>query len=281
MNKPSAIERELNVIIVLNNKKDSIQNQVEQIRQDEEMETREPTNTNTYTLEGQIVTGRDVKDIKYKLEKEKDKFLIKDRINETDTDIFETILNYNKETLFCKLSRGYIYDTIYDSDFVIFINNGINDSDYKPMCIAFIEIYENNNNNDKNFLYISTFCSDTNFGQCGTFLMNTIKYVATLLNCDEIRLESVNDKNTKKFYKENGFKRISFDPVEYNHYYNIIPKDADFKPLDVIKGNVSIPWYMNPVIMKTPVKGGKYTKRKRTKRSRSKRSRIKRKIKYI
>ena len=78
------------------------------------------------------------------------------------------------------------------------------------MCIAFIEIYENNNNNnnnnnDKNFLYISTFCSDKNFGQCGTFLMNTIKYVATLLNCHKIRYESVNDKNTKKFYKENGF----------------------------------------------------------------------------
>jgi len=268
MSKPSAIQREFNVIIVLNNEKeDTIQKKPEQVQQIREIEMVNLKHEPTYTLEGQIVTGGGVEDIKSKLKKGEHNFFIKDRINETDNDIFETIFEYIKKTLFCRVSLGYLYGAIDESDFVIFISNGISDSVYEPMCIAFIQIYKKKN--DKNFLYISTFCANEKFGQCGTFLMDTIKYIATLLNCDEIRLESLDYKNTRDFYNRNKFERISFYPVEYNHFYKIEPNDAIFKPPPVIEGNASISGDSNPDTMKT--EGGKYTKKSRTKKSRTKR----------
>jgi len=271
MSKPSAIERELNIIIVLNNLKDS--ENLTQIKK-KEIEMVDLSGEPTYTLEGQIVPkGGGVEDIKNDLEKVDHQFSIKYRKNETDSDIFEEILNYNDETNFCNLGLRYLNKSILESDFIIFINNGMNDLVYRPMCIAFIKIYKNNYNNN-NFLYISTFCSDKRFGQCGTFLMDTIKYVATILNCNEIRLESISKQNTIEFYKKNGFNDIYNTPVEYNHYYLITPEDAVFKPLSAIQGKASLPWYHSMIredenegFEEDQFLGGKYKKKRRTKRS--------------
>jgi len=242
MSKPSAIKRELDIVIVLN---DEIENELRQ------------------TLET-------------KCDK---RILIKDRINQTD-DIYKKILDYMLENQFCEfedtyMRNSYKQESIYYSDFIIFINDGFVIDTYNPMCIAFIKIYEQPDNNNK-FLYILLFCSNRKMGQCGSFLMNIIKYVATLLNCNEIRLDSVAEKYVYNFYKKNGFINKNADPnVVYNHYYPIQSNDAVFKPAETIQGEVSIPWYVQ--LLETPYKGG--PPKEKTKRSTFKKSRGKRKTK--
>ena len=185
-------------------------------------------------------------------------------MNEIDTDIFEKIANYFDTTNFCKLEYRYIHESLDESDFVIFINNGMSNSVYEPLCIAFIKIYKDD---DNNFLYISTICSDRNFGQCGKFLMDTIKYVATLLNCNEIRLDSVDSRKTKHFYKENGFVNINNSPVEYNHFYYTTQEDAVYKPPSAIPGKASVAWYESIKVRDEQFKGGKYKRKQRTKKN--------------
>jgi len=297
MSKPSAIQRELNIIIVLNNGDLTQGEKKKEIREENETGI-EMVNMKKEEKEEKgegkrVIGGGSITYIKNKLQKGEPTFLIKDRINKTDDDIFQTIFEYNEKTSFCELSPDHIYRSIYNSDFVIFINNGISDSVYEPMCIAFIEIYKKDS--ETNFLYISTFCSNKNFGQCGTFLMNTIKYIATLLNCNEIRIESANEENTLDFYERNRFTNISSDPVGYTHYYITRPKDSVFKPLPDIQGNASIPLYTPPDIQdeesipwyirfkkpqEKPVNGGKHKKKQRTKKSKyTKKHKMKRRTK--
>jgi hypothetical protein len=140
----------------------------------------------------------------------------------------------------------------------------MSNSVYRPLCIAFIKIYKKG---DNNFLYISTICSDKKFGQCGNFLMNTIKYVATLLNCNEIRLESVSNKKTKQFYKENGFVDINDSPVDYDHFYYTLQEDSVYKPPSAIPGKVSLAWHERIKLGGEQLEGGKYKRKQRTKKN--------------
>jgi len=252
MSKPSAIKRELDIVIVLNNDNDND-------KKDEiEEELRET-----------LVTKCDRR------------IVIKDRKNQTD-DIYKEILDYMIETQFCEFKDSYMrkrykQESIYYSDFIIFINDGFVNDTYKPMCIAFIKIYEQPHNNNK-FLYILLFCSNRKMGQCGSFLMNIIKYVATLLNCNEIRLDSVSEKPVYNFYNSNGFINKNAKPkVDYSHYYPIQPVDAVFKPAETIRGEVSIirPWYMS--LLEDEGEGESH--RGKTKRSTLKKSGGKRKRK--
>jgi hypothetical protein len=240
--KQSAIQRELDIVIVLN---------TTPIRDKEEMDNLDG---NIYTIEGQYVTGGGIEKIREGLEKDKkNAFLVKERDNIDNSDAFEQILDYMMKTKMCVLGKEfdrYIEDSIYYSDFVIFINNGFISDGYKPMCIAFINIYKQRNNK---FLFISLICSDPTMGQCGSFLMDTIKYVSTLLNCNEIRLDSVSERNTYEFYAKNGFININDKPLlVYTHYYPIIPDDAEFKRPQ-IEGQINHPsnqWFYKNGLVK-------------------------------
>jgi len=247
MNKPSAIKRELSVFIVLNNLKQDKNNRTTKTittkpkKIEIEMVNLSRTQPNTTLQRG---GSKRINEIKKDLENNHNtSFLIKNRKDTNDIDIFEKVLDYMKKTNFCNLNSNYIKTSIYKSDFIIFINNGLNDSIYEPMCIAFINVY-----NDKHhkILYISTFCSNRKLGQCGEFLMNTIKYIATLLNCKFIYLNSINDTNTLNFYEKNKFINIENGPVKYDHFYLIEPEDKKYKQPPAIQGNISLPllpWY--------------------------------------
>jgi len=274
--KQSAIKREFDIVIVLNNQvveSEKSKEKSKKIPKKKEIEMtvfnnleRESESDPTYTLEGNIVPtrGGGVEDIKRNLEKNDGNFSIKYRMNETETDIFEKIEKYLYTSKFCKLGSGYINTSLDESHFVIFINDGMRNTVCRPLCIAFIKIYKNG---DNNFLYISTICSDGKFGQCGKFLMDTIKYVATLLNCNEIRLDSVDSRNTKKFYKENGFVDINNSPEEYNHFYYTVQEDSVYKPPSAIPGKVSLAWYESIKLGDKEFEGGKYKRKQRTKKN--------------
>jgi len=178
--------------------------------------------------------------IKQKLDIENDNkhFIIKNRnTNKYGQDDFELILE-NME--FCKLTYIHIHRELYSSDFVIFINDTKHISEgnpYRPMCIGFINLYDEGKTP---YLYISTFCSNENYGKCATRLMNHIKYIGKVLNYKEIRLSSVQKQHTLEFYKKNGFINLFEDGVEYDHIYNISEEDAKYKLLQPIQGNVAI-----------------------------------------
>jgi len=285
MIKPSAIKRELDIVIVLNNDTD------DKIEEDEEEERIKKK----ARIEEKI--------LKETLHAKCDRrIIIKDRKNQTDdNDIYKQILDYMKQKHFCYMKQEHFFAPkrkyidyedgdysccIYYSDFIIFINDGLIDRDnisYKPMCIAFIKIYEDPDNKYK-FSYISLICSDRKMGQCGSFLMNIIKYVSTLLNCNEIRVDSVPEEDVYKFYNRNGFIEKNVEKVEYNHYYPIQPEDAVFKPADTIQGEASInPLLENPEEgaeeEKREAHGGKSTFKSTFKKSTFKKSGAKRKTK--
>ncbi len=279
--KQSAVQREFNIVIVLNNEEvesEKSKKKSKKIPKKKEIEMtvfnklereshRESESEPIYTLEGKIVSkGGGVEDIKRNLDKNDGNFSIKYRMNETetDTDIFTKIAKYLYTSGFCKLGSRYIYTSLDESDFVIFINDGMSNSVYTPLCIAFIKIYKKG---DNNFLYISTICADKKFGQCGKFLMNTIKYVATLLNCNEIRLESVSNKKAKQFYKENGFVDINDSPVDYDHFYYTLQEDSVYKPPSAIPGKASIAWHERIKMGGEQIEGGKYKRKQRTKKN--------------
>jgi len=139
---------------------------------------------------------------------------------------------------FCKLQERYVTDALKSCDFFIFINDpNYTTNLYNPICVAFIKIKTNKKSNTK-FLYISVFCSDKKFGLCGGRLMTNIKYVATLLHCNRIELESVNDPNTIRFYEMNGFIRENEYTFEY--FYEIREPDYIYKETLPIVGTATI-----------------------------------------
>jgi hypothetical protein len=284
--KQSAIERELNVVIVLNNLK--TESEVESESETETDDLSEPFNK-AYRVEKQLVPKSkksSITDIRANLAKDtQNAFIVKDRqINISDSDLFNILLD--RTNTFCKLPTSYLKKSINESDFVIFINNGSISSGYNPMCIAFIELFKNQ---DNNFLYIYTICSDPAFGQCGTFLMNTIKYLSTLFNCTEIRLSSVGIRNTLDFYKRNGFINHFNSPVDYSHYYHIMPDDAEYKRPNQIEGNIRIDhpsaqWFYTNGLVKYNSKNKSKRKAKSlntVRRKRSNKSKTTRKTKSV
>ena len=168
--KPSAIQRELDFVVIVNNIDNVhiIKNKVHsEIIKDKIMESN---------------------------------FVILNRIKD-DKDLYKEIdgmISTMKGT-WCELNSFYMSKQLYKSDFIIFINDGkFNENEYQPLCIAYIKLYDVNK---YKCLYISILCSDRNYGQCGSKLMNAIKYLSSLLECSEIILDSVDDDNTIEFYK--------------------------------------------------------------------------------
>ena len=121
------------------------------------------------------------------------------------------------------------------TDFIIFINDGkFNENEYKPLCIAYIKLYDVNK---CRFLHISILCSDLNYGECGSTLMNAIKYLSSLLECSEIIIESVRDDNTIKFYKSQKFIDIESPLPYYNFKYIVSNEDKKKIALPEIEGS--------------------------------------------
>jgi hypothetical protein len=110
------------------------------------------------------------------------------------------------------------------------------DVNYVKKIDVFLNTIQENSNFDENYLVIYALCSQEKYSGCGTTLMNTIKYLSTLLNCNEIKLQSVSDSNTLKFYKQNKFSKIS---QTYSHYYIVTPEDSKYDPFHYeVEGNV-------------------------------------------
>jgi hypothetical protein len=268
--KPSSIQREINFVILFNDKYEKM---VTMEKKDIDLKNSEKVFTIPGTKESEIVNNwRNFKqfmvhypepekeyvkiennlikmnEIKTKLENNKN-YIIENRFA-NKKDLFKEIKrNYD----FCELNQSYIYKHLEMSDFIIFINNlekVTPEQPYSPLCMAIINIYEDsftsyeNETIVKKYLYISVFCSDINYGECGRYLMNSIKYIAYLLGCSEIRLESVRSKNTLNFYKKNKFNNINENETfYYDNYYIVTDKDAEYKSLPSIEGVAS---YISP-----------------------------------
>ena len=182
----------------------------------------------------------------------KSSFIILNRIKD-DKDLYKEIddmISTVKGT-WCELNPFYMSRQLYKSDFIIFINDGkFNENEYKPLCIAYIKLYDVNK---FRFLYISILCSNRNYGECGSKLMNAIKYLSSLLECSEIILYSVDDYNTIKFYKSQKFVDIKSLPY-YNFKYIVSNEDKRYQH-PIIEGNTT-------VLESSHVLGGKSKRRK-------------------
>jgi len=267
--KPSAIERELNFVILLNNnytepKKGSIlKSKLKNTTMIDYISHKLNYISQKFRYIPKEKKEREhIKNISRVLT-EKEYFIIKNRFTD-EKDLFTEIINNDN---FCNLDLSYVNDVIYNSDFIIFINNleKVNEkTPFSPLCMAFINL-ENENFTSydkeipiiKKYLYISIFCSDQNYGECGRYLMSSIKHIAYLLGCSEIRLESVDTQNTLNFYNKNNFNMIT----DYNHYYIVNNEDAIYKPLPNIEGDVQI--------KKDENEGGKMKKNKRKNKSKT------------
>lgn len=225
--KPSAIQRELDFVVIVNNI------------------------DNVHIIKNKVHS--DI--IKDKIMKSN--FVILNRIKD-DKDLYieiDGMMSTMKGT-WCELSPSYMSKQLYKSDFIIFINNGkFNGNEYKPLCIAYIKLYDVNKNR---FLYISILCSDRNYGECGSKLMNAIKYLSSLLECCEIILESVNDYNTIEYYKSQKFIDIESLLPYHNFKYIVSNKDKKKIALPEIEGMVVS---LNP-IQSSNHGGSKYWKKK-------------------
>ena len=191
---------------------------------------------------------------------------------EDNTDNYDQITKYLRENKGC--SSINFFDSMYASHLVIFINDLANvttENPYCPLCIASIDLYDNYVTSKK-FIFINGICSEQKYKGCGTTLMNIIKYLSTLLNCDEIRLQSVGTKNTLNFYEKNKFNEV--DERKYTHYYVVTQEDSKFDPFHYeVKGDVS---YIEP---SSQLSGGKSKKNKskkiKSKKNKSKKNRSK------
>ena len=230
--KPSAIQRELDFVVIVNNIDNVhiIKNKVHsEIIKDKIMESN---------------------------------FVILNRIKD-DKDLYKEIdgmISTMKGT-WCELNPFYMSKQLYKSDFIIFINDGkLNENEYKPLCIAYIKLYDVNKNR---FLYISILCSDRNYGECGSKLMNAIKYLSSLLECSEIILYSVDDDNTIEFYKSQNFINIESLLPYHNFKYIVSNKDKKKIALPEIEGSTK---NVVPEIEDSIVSLGGKSKRKKLKK---------------
>lgn len=230
--KPSAIERERDFVVIINN--------IDEVK----------------IIENKVLHSN----IIYKKIQES-KFIILNRIK-NDKDLYKEI-NDIISTIkgeWCELNPFFLSKQLYLSDFIIFINDGkFNENEYKPLCIAYIKLYDVNK---YRFLYISSLCSNRNYGGCGSKLMDAIKYLSTLLECSEIIIDSIDEDNTKLFYKNQKFISGNFISVPYHNFkYIVSNKDKNKIVDDIITGNAE--WI--PKKNDNTVFGGK-SKRRRLKK---------------
>lgn len=252
--KPNAVEGDVEFVIILNYQYEKIKitTTKEEIKQNYIFpDENEPTECCDFTscllhythsqkynelqsLEERQIINHNLKKIN-KIKKNKN-FIVKQRYKyakKSVTDLFSTL-----DLNFCELKQKYLFTALYDSDFVIFINNKnekTKEKPFHPLCIAFINFKKEH---DIQFLYISIFASDRKYGNCGGNLMNSIKYIAKLIKYSEIRLDSLNTINATQFYKNNNF--IENENKKNHFVYQLKDDYATFKKLPPIKGEVSL-----------------------------------------
>ena len=248
--KPNAVEGDVEFVVILNYQyeKINITTTKEEINQNYIFpDENEPTeccdfrpyvlhykksqkNRDLQNLEEKLFINDNLKKIK-NIKKNKN-FIVKQRYK-SGKDLFSTL-----DLNFCEIKQKHLFIALYDSDFVIFINNKkekTKEKPFHPLCIAFVNF---KTENDIPFLYISIFASDRKYGNCGGNLMNSIKYIAKLINFSEIRLESLDTVNATQFYKTNEFLE---NKDKDNHFvYDVNDTDATFIKLPPIEGEVSI-----------------------------------------
>lgn len=143
--------------------------------------------------------------------------------------------------------QRHMKHTIHFSAFTIFINNKNPAGTYHPFCIATISAltYENRRNSSRNYkyFYINTFCGSRSYTKCAYHLMNIIKMIAYHFGYKYIKLTSVKNKKTLKWYKSQDFIMKKYedydDEDEYEHYYKITEEDQYYERSE-IKGTCKV-----------------------------------------
>lgn len=273
--KINALERQFDILIVLNTSSND--------------DLEQPT----YTLSGHthhrneppIIENRRHRRQKVKITPKSKSIETKiNNINEDNkfivlnsTPFFQKIIKYNDKTGFCDLSPQYIAGELYDSDFVIILNDSLIDNNddekpFAPLCMAFAKIIHNKAN-DTDILYITCLCSNPQTYNCGSYLIQLLKYISTEgFDCSEIRVDSV--KEASSFYKKQGF-------IEKKHK-SLEEREKEHEVQEVIDYNLFYPLKYNEKYTRPPsIKGiPKYigvssssssSTRKRSHKSKSKR----------
>jgi hypothetical protein len=136
---------------------------------------------------------------------------------------------------------SYIKTAIPISTFTIFIN-GQNTFPYYPLSIATIDI---SNIGGENYMYINGFADSNEFHSCASQLMQSIKMIARIYNCLEIRYHSDEEfVKTIIWFKQQGFNDVDRDTIleeglQHNLVYMLSAEDGFYKRA-AIKGEVSV-----------------------------------------
>jgi len=142
--------------------------------------------------------------------------------------------------------QGHLNNTIHKSAFTIFINNknsSLSSSVYDPICIATISKIEVDS---YTYLEVNVFCGSIDYKSCGYHQMDTIKLIAYHFKYKYIKLTSIGNPRTLKWYDTQGFLRENSDGTTEDLYTNLkdlyyeITDDDQYYSRSEIKGECKI-----------------------------------------
>ena len=158
--------------------------------------------------------------------------------NIMDEDTQKTKEEHLLDSVHCNLFRRnacYISEVktaIGYSSFTIFVNYG--NLSYYPLAIATIDTitkkYRDDHDDDleytKKYLYINTICACKKYDSCANQLMDNIKTIAKLWECDKIVFSAGDNFDMLEWYKTQGFSETNIYDKEaraigYNYQFDI------------------------------------------------------------
>ena len=134
------------------------------------------------------------------------------------------------------------------------------------------------------YLYVNVFCGSKDYKLCGSHLMDTIKLIAYYLDCHYVKLTSVINPKTLKWYRSQGFVEEEPHSLYSSHefYYEIINEDQYYNRSE-IKGKCKIVNPSSPEkCIKPTLTSSSYTRsNKSSKQSKKKKPKLKAKANTI
>ena len=248
LRKINALQRQFDIVIILNNNPqvaDRLYTLEGKLHKSSDNENARSRNSKYKSPQIKLSQSEWVRE-QFTGLNEDNKFIIQNNKNEyIDKTIFTQLLDYNKKTQFCGLLNHFIEGEMYFCDFVIILNDTLfdNHSDYKtyhPLCMAIVKLVPNKETGINN-LYIDGICANEETYNCGSYLMNLLKYIsAKAFNCSEIRVDSIQEAkkfyNTKKFIRRpNETDEEGYLVRDYNLYYKIT-ENEEYIPPPTIQG---------------------------------------------
>lgn len=244
LRKINALERQFDIVIILNNNP-KIVNKLYTLKGKlhESSQNVRPSSSPYKSPQITLSNSQLIKKQLTELNKD-NKFIIKNNKNKyTEKDIFRELLDYNTKTEFCGLLNHFLAGEMYYCDFVIILNDTLFDDyhdskRYNPLCMAIVKLVPNKVTK-RNNLYIDGICSNLETYNCGSYLINLLKYIsAKAFDCSEIRVDSIPD--AKKFYKKQKFitrpnmtDEEGYSVLDYNLYYEIVGNEKYIPPPNI------------------------------------------------